>query len=73
MHVKKACYNLTAIAIYDCLTPISTTKSENQKRKIIKRRIDFAKGKLIKVFCDCSPYFECNTIRNKIINYNENL
>ncbi len=75
MDNDKGYYNLVALVIYRCLTPISITASNYKKSKIINRRLKFVKGrtdgKMVKLFCGCQDYFNYQDIKNEIINYNK--
>lgn len=70
MEIEKACYNLVCSAVANCFKKIEVS-NKHIRLKIVNRRIKFAKGKLLRVFCDCSDYFEYYKLRNRIIKYNE--
>jgi len=78
-------FNLVAKAVGECFLPIKRKKIKTKtglvdesiddyykrKLKIKKRRIEFTKSKLFKIWCDCTDNFEYNKLRKLIINKNK--
>ena len=68
--INKCYFNLVNETIKHCFNPISKINTKKQTQKIKNIRINFAKSKMVILFCDCSYNFEYDKLKNLIIKKN---
>jgi len=71
--IKEAYFNLFLEAIKECFKPFTYREYISEERMITikRRRMDFANGDGVKLWCDASDNFEYNKLKNLIHKHNK--